>query len=91
VYSVHVGSVYGTPTKVLAVLGCLVLAFSAVSGVAMWLVRRPRGSGGFPAASDARVPKPAVWTILVLAVFLPTVGLSLLLVLAGESIRNRVA
>jgi uncharacterized iron-regulated membrane protein len=86
VYPIHVGSIYGTPTKVLAVIGCLVLIFAAVSGVAMWLVRRPAESSGFPAASDARVPMPAVVTILVLAVLLPAVGLSLLLVLAGESI-----
>jgi uncharacterized iron-regulated membrane protein len=89
VYPIHVGSIFGTPTKVLAVIGCLVLIFAAVSGVAMWLVRRPAGSSGFPAASDARVPMPAVVTILVLAVLLPTVGLSLLLVLAVETIRER--
>jgi uncharacterized iron-regulated membrane protein len=86
VYPIHVGSIYGTPTKVLAVIGCVLLIFAAVSGVAMWLVRRPAGSNGFPAASDARVPMPAVVTILALAVLLPAVGLSLLLVLAGESI-----
>jgi uncharacterized iron-regulated membrane protein len=85
VYPIHVGSIYGTPTKVLAVLGCLVLMFAAVSGVAMWLVRRPKGASGFPAAVDARVPMPAVVAILILAILLPTVGVSLVLVLAGEA------
>jgi len=90
VYPIHVGSVYGTPTKVLAVLGCLVLVFAAVSGVAMWLVRRPKGASGFPAAVEARVPMPAVVIILALALLLPTVAVSLILVLAGETMGEKL-
>ncbi|HEY2786131.1 MAG TPA: PepSY domain-containing protein, partial [Fimbriiglobus sp.] len=84
VYPIHVGSIDGTPTKVLALLGCFVLVASAISSMAMWLVRRPRGTAGFTASASAHVPWPAALVILALAVALPTVGMSLVLVLAGE-------
>lgn len=84
VYPIHVGSVYGTPTKVLAVLGCLMLIIAAVTGMAMWLVRRPIGQTGFPAPSTAHVPRVAVAAILLLAILLPVVGLSLVVVIVGE-------
>jgi uncharacterized iron-regulated membrane protein len=62
----------------------LALVGLAVSGVWMWLIRRPAGSWGFPRLTEAPVPRTAVVAILLLAIALPTVGLSLVLVLAGE-------
>jgi uncharacterized iron-regulated membrane protein len=90
VFPIHTGAVWGLPTKVLAFVAAVVLAGLAVSGVAMWLVRRPRGLWGFPRASAAPVPKPAVVTILLLAVLFPTVALSLLAVLLGEWVVERL-
>ncbi len=90
VLPIHMGTIGGTATKVLALVACLVLAGLGVSGVWMWLVRRPKGRWGFPRASEARVPKPAVVVILMLAVALPTVGLSLIVVLAGEWLYGRL-
>jgi uncharacterized iron-regulated membrane protein len=84
VLPIHMGTVAGTPTKVLALVTCLALAGLAVSGVWMWLARRPAGRWGFPRASAAPVPKPAAVLILALALFLPTVALSLAAVLLGE-------
>lgn len=90
VLPIHMGTVGGVATKVLALVACLVLAGLGVSGVWMWLARRPAGRTGFPRASEARVPTPAVVLILVLAVALPAVGLSLVIVLAGEWLYGRV-
>jgi uncharacterized iron-regulated membrane protein len=85
VFPIHIGSVGGWATKVLAFLACVALAWLALSGAWMWLKRRPVGGSGFPHRPEsARVPKPAVVLILILAVALPTVGLSLLVVLCGE-------
>jgi len=90
VLPIHMGTVAGTPTKVLALVTCLVLAGLSVSGVWMWLARRPAGRWGFPRASAAPVPKPAAVLILALALFLPTVSLSLVLVLVGEWLIERL-
>ena len=90
VLPIHMGTIGGTATKVLALVACLVLAGLGVSGVWMWLARRPNGRWGFPRASEARVPKPVVVVILLLAVALPTVGLSLIVVLAGEWLYGRL-
>jgi uncharacterized iron-regulated membrane protein len=89
-FPIHIGSIGGWPTKVLAALACAALVWLGLSGVWMWLKRRPVGCSGFPTRpQDARVPKPAVVLILILAVVLPTVGLSLLVVLTGEWLVTR--
>lgn len=90
VLPIHMGTIGGTATKVLALVACLVLAGLGVSGMWMWLARRPAGRTGFPRASEARVPKLVVVLILLLAVALPTVGLSLVVVLAAEWLYGRL-
>lgn len=78
-YSIHVGSIYGMPTKILAFLVCLGLIFASISGAVMWWIRRPKGKLGTP-----KISKPMVLTIIVLGVLMPTVGLSLLLILLAD-------
>jgi uncharacterized iron-regulated membrane protein len=89
VLPIHIGTIGGTPTKIVAFLACLALVGLAVSGVWMWLIRRPAGRWGFPRLTEAPVPRPAVVAILLMAIALPTVGLSLVLVLAGEWLIRR--
>ena len=89
VLPIHMGTIGGSGTKVLAFLACLVLAGLGISGVWMWLRRRPMGATGFPRSSDSPVPKAAVITIVWLAVVFPTVGLSLIAVLVGEWVFHR--
>jgi uncharacterized iron-regulated membrane protein len=84
-YSIHVGSIYGLPTKILAVLVCLLIVAMSVTGAAMWWVRRPRGKTGFP-VKRAGV-KPAKWVIAViclLGVLMPAAGISMILILIGD-------
>lgn len=90
VLPLHTGAVGGTATKALALLACVGLVGLSVSGVWMWLARRPVGRWGLPRAVEGPVPVPAVVVILLLAVLLPTVGLSLVAVLFGEWIVERI-
>ncbi|HEY0946690.1 MAG TPA: PepSY-associated TM helix domain-containing protein [Opitutaceae bacterium] len=84
-YSIHTGSVFGTPTKVLAVIACLVIVAMSVTGVWMWWRRRPAGRFGAPrkTAGEA-VPRAAVAAIIVLAIVFPLVGASLLALWLAE-------
>lgn len=85
VYPLHVGTVGGVTTKILAALTCVTMAVACLTGVWMWLVRKRTGEWGLPRRpADARVPLWGGALILILAVVLPAVGVSLVLVLAGE-------
>jgi uncharacterized iron-regulated membrane protein len=91
VYPLHVGSVGGMTTKVIAAITCLVMAVACVTGVWMWLVRKRKGDGGLPRRPvDASVPLWGGALILILAVVLPAVGASLVLVLAGEWVYGKL-
>ncbi len=83
-YPLHVGNVLGTPTKVVWLLACLVLAALPVTGLMMWWRRRPAGRAGFPRRPDRSVPVWLLGGIGLVGVFLPTVGASILLILLGE-------
>lgn len=91
IYPLHVGSIFGLTTKVLALLTCLALLLLAVTGVWMWWRRRPRGTWGLP-PSDATTHVP-LWlsgVILLLAVLLPALGGSLILIMLGEFVWFRL-
>ncbi len=83
-YSLHVGSVLGTPTKVIWLAACLVMAALPVTGMLMWWKRRPEGRTGFP----RRIERPVPWWLLgligLLGIFLPAVGASVMLILFCE-------
>ncbi len=83
-YPLHVGSILGLPTKILWLLACFVLMLLPVTGIWMWWRRRPAGRTGFPRRTQARVSK-GVWALIAaLAVVLPMLGASLVLILLGE-------
>ena len=90
-YGVHTGGIGGMPTKIIAVLVCLGLVASTITGVVMWLIRRPAGTLGRPKPAASR---PAVWYILGAAgvgVLAPTFGLSLLVILFGRTLVRAIA
>lgn len=91
-YPVHVGSIFGLPTKILAVVACLMIVMMSLTGIWMWWCRRPSGKLGAPRrAPPGTVPPWIVWLTLALAVLLPTVGLTLLLTGAIGFLRNRLS
>jgi uncharacterized iron-regulated membrane protein len=84
-YAIHIGSIYGLPTKILAVSVCAMIVAMSVTGAAMWWARRPRGKTGFP-IKPAKI-KPAKWVIAViclLGAIMPAAGASMLLILLGD-------
>lgn len=82
-YPIHVGSIFGLPTKILAVLACLILIAMSVTGIWLWWRRRPPGSFGAPReAPELKTPGWIVGITILLAIFLPTVGLTFLLLFA---------
>jgi iron complex outermembrane receptor protein len=89
-YAIHIGSIYGLPTKILAVLVCLLIVVMSVTGAAMWWIRRPRGKTGFPVKPVG--VKPAKWLIAViclLGALMPAAGISMVLILAGDWLLRR--
>jgi uncharacterized iron-regulated membrane protein len=89
-YPIHVGSLYGMPTKILAFIACLVIIAMTVTGAVMWWVRRPKEKTGFP--HKPKDFKPAKWLILLicaLGVVTPAMGLSLLPILLGDWVVRR--
>ncbi|MFO0937302.1 MAG: PepSY domain-containing protein [Gemmataceae bacterium] len=97
IYSLHVGSIGGTTTKLLAALACLILAFAAVSGVGMWIMRMRKGKGkekgqwALPRQmKTTRMPLGACGLMVVFAVLLPTVGASLVVILLGDWIYGKL-
>jgi uncharacterized iron-regulated membrane protein len=89
-YPIHVGSIFGLPTKVLALLTCLALILLAITGVWMWWRRRPRGTWGLPPDSAVGVPAWLGAVILLLGILLPAVGGSLIVILAAEFAWSRL-
>lgn len=84
VYPLHVGSILGPASKVLWLVASLILAALPVTGLWMWLVRRPIGRTGFPRRPDRPIPRGLILTIVILALAMPVVGASIFLIVGGE-------
>jgi len=79
--SIHMGQIFGLPTKILALLTSIGLMALSVTGVWMWWKRRPRGRSGFPrrpAAAD--FPRWGWLVVLFCAIVLPLAGISFIVV-----------
>ncbi|MFV0444623.1 MAG: PepSY-associated TM helix domain-containing protein [Planctomycetaceae bacterium] len=83
--SLHMGQIFGTPTKVLALFASLVVFLLSFTGVWMWWKRRPEGRTGFPRRPLAGSLPGWGWAVVVLAgILLPTAGLSMLVIMAVD-------
>ncbi len=81
----HEGQLFGPLNQALGVFTALSLIGLAVSGYVMWWQRRPDGRlGAPPALPDGRVGMGLGLLIIVLAVFLPVLGASLIAVASLE-------
>ena len=83
-FPLHAGSLAGTPTQVIWLLGCLGLMLLPVTGVWMWWQRRPPGQTGFPGRAPASVPRWLTRLIIILGILLPMFGLSVAVLVLGE-------
>jgi uncharacterized iron-regulated membrane protein len=83
-YPLHVGTIWGMPSKILWLVTCIILMTLPVTGVWMWWERRPTGRLGLPRRVDARRPRWLVATVTATSIFLPALGLSVVMLLVGE-------
>lgn len=85
-YPIHVGSIYGLPTKILAFISCWVIVLMSVSGVVMWWQRKPAGSlvGAPPKPKTAVLPRVVTILTIFFSILFPMVGITLLLILLGS-------
>lgn len=85
--ALHEGRRFGTLNMVLMTLFCLAVIASCITGPLMWWRRRPRGSGsvGAPRGRMPLATSPALAVgIVLLGIFLPVMGVSLLIVLLAD-------
>lgn len=87
----HEGHLFGVANQLLGLFTALSFLTLIVTSVLMWLRRRPRGALGAPPAlaTPPRLAPALVLLILALGVFLPTLGVSLILVLGFEAFARR--
>lgn len=81
----HEGQLFAPLNQALGLFTAAGLTALSISAVVLWWRRRPENTLGAPSASQSRhVPFPLVMLIVLLAVLLPLLGLTLLLVLGIE-------
>jgi uncharacterized iron-regulated membrane protein len=81
--SVHQGQEYGRFNQFLMLATCLSIILMAVSAIAMWWKRRPKGSLGAPRTPENyRIAKGIIAIAVAVGVLFPLVGGSLLAMLA---------
>lgn len=86
----HLGTILGLPTRVLAVLSCIMVIVMSVTSWMMWWRRKPAGSLGVPkAVQDIPLSSWVVVLFILLNIWLlPTVGASLILWEVGTGLTN---
>lgn len=83
-YPLHVGSFWGVPSKFIWAAASLGLALMPVTGVWMWLKRRPQGRLGVPGRGDALLQRGSVTFVVVLGCLLPLAGVSFVVAWLGD-------
>jgi uncharacterized iron-regulated membrane protein len=88
----HEGALFGAINQAIGVLTAAALVTLAVTGFLMWRRRRPRGVLGAPMqAAGRRVPSFVVIATLLLALWLPLLAASLLLLWLLDRLLPRVS
>jgi uncharacterized iron-regulated membrane protein len=89
----HEGQLFGWPNQLLGLLTAIGYLVIVVTAAIMWLRRRPQGALGAPLAPSEHpnLAPLVVALIVMLGLFLPTLGISLLFVLVTEALIVRVS
>ena len=88
----HEGQLFGWFNQLLGLLTALGYLTLVVTSFLMWWRRRPTGSLGAPALAELpRLAPFVIGIVVLLGVFLPTLGVSLLGVLVFERLTRRLA
>lgn len=89
--SLHEGRLFGRSNQIINLIALIVLIWMGISGMILWLKRKPEGSLGAPKARRGIQPSRALGiTVLTLAIALPLAGLSMLCVWLLDKTLNRV-
>lgn len=81
--SLHEGRLFGSVNQFINLAAVVVLIWLGISGMIMWLKRRPKGALGAPKKQPAlRFTKTLLVTIVALGIVMPLAGISMLLVWA---------
>jgi uncharacterized iron-regulated membrane protein len=88
--AVHEGALFPPLNQILSAFTALGLITTCISAVTMWWRRRPHGVlGAPPAHADARHPRVFIALLVLLGIFLPLLGASMLTVLIVERLALR--
>lgn len=85
----HEGQLFGLANQLLGTLACLGIIAMSASGLVLWWQRRPAGQLAAP-VSSAPFPKPLLVATCLLAVFLPLLAASIVVLLLGDLIFARL-
>ena len=81
----HRGEYFGVWNLVLVLVTTLVLIFMAISGIVLWLQRRPKGKLGAPKyPRDYKQPRWLIGTTIGFSLFMPLLGASLVVFILGD-------
>jgi uncharacterized iron-regulated membrane protein len=81
----HRGEYFGVWNLVLVLVTTLVLVFMAISGVVLWLQRRPKGKLGAPKyPKEYKQPSWVIGTTIGFSLFMPLLGASLIVFILGD-------
>ncbi len=87
----HEGALFGPVNQGVGVLAAIGVVFLSVSGAILWWKRRPSGAMGVPPIpADKRVKFGVVLLVIILGVFLPLSGLSLVAFLILDFLWGKV-
>jgi uncharacterized iron-regulated membrane protein len=85
--AMHTGRQFGEFNRLLMLAGCLSIVALAVTGLTMWWKRRPRGQLAAPQRRPGdRATRGAVVTAVLLGLFYPLLGLSMIAALLIDSL-----
>ena len=90
-YGIHVGGIGGITTKIIALLVCIGLIAGTITGLVMWLVRRPEGKLGAPKPVNAATARWYATGGCALGVLMPSFGISLALILVGGFVARKLS
>lgn len=86
----HRGEYFGVWNLVLVLITTLVLIFMSVSGVVLWLQRRPKGKLGAPKyPREYNQPYWLIGTTIGFSLFMPLLGASLIVFIIGDWIFHK--
>ena len=87
----HRGEYFGVWNLVLVLVTTLVLIFMAISGIVLWLQRRPKGKLGAPKPPrDYKQPGWLIGTTIGFSIFMPLLGASLVVFILGDWVYGRL-